>query len=243
MVFGGKEKTTTLNPVSGHYGNTSFPVKWHIIKEQDGSRLIEGIAYNAAIPGERRRVTCSEKTWNDPDDDVFYWDEAVRWTVDELKKLDLVGKPLRVQHQPDEELPSVGEIVANYVDNEGHLHIIGNVPAGNKFQNAVISLIDNDVISDLSIGYPLERNKKTGEVVHLGVDEVSFVTDGHFRGCKVSLKANERKPGPDLSKGPFSFFRVVRASLTDKKENPTDAEERNLEFLKKVKNITIHYCS
>lgn len=101
-----------------HRGQTVLPVKWNVIKNVDGSRFVEGIAYNAAIRGERRRVTCSDKTWHDPDDDVFYWDEAIRWTVDELKGMDLYGLPMRMMHEPEEKLPSIGQVTNNFMDNE-----------------------------------------------------------------------------------------------------------------------------
>lgn len=213
-----KFSTAGNGPVTDHRGQTTVPVKWNVVREQNGTRYIEGIAYNAAIEGERRRVTCSDKVWNDPDQEVFYNDESVRWTVDELKELDLHGVPMRVQHRPD--MPPVGTILHNYLDSKNRLRIVAEVPAGreNAYGNAIASLIDNDSCSELSIGYPLERNPVTHEVRHMGVDEVSFVTDGHFRGCRVNVKASRGQP--DRRAGRRTEFRAVRKEEKAKKVRP-----------------------
>lgn len=108
----------------------------------------------------------------DPDDDVFYWDEAVRWTVDELSKLDLTGKPIRMMHADEDELPAVGSILHNFMDNSGHLHIVAEISGDDKYGQAAISLVDNGTCHELSIGYPLDRDPVTKVVYHSDVDEV-----------------------------------------------------------------------
>lgn len=236
---------SSIGSIIGHRGQTVLPVRWNVVKEVNGSRIIEGIAYNAAIHGERRRVTCSDKVWFDPDEDVFYWDEAIRWTVDELRGLNLHGVPLRIQHQPNEDLPAVGYIVDNFVDSDGHLHIIGEIPNNGPddyYARAAISLIDNGACQELSVGYPLERNPKTKEVTHLGIDEVSFVTEAHFRGCKVNVRANKGRTLPDdFTSAPYTSYTTVRAARTKKKTEEEDDEE---DFSKKVKenSSTLRRC-
>ena len=190
-----------------HRGTSIVPVNWTIVTDTEGNRSVTGIVYNAALKKPRRRITCSDEVWESDSQDVFYSDESVLLSVDQLTEMDLEGTPLRVQH--DEDLPPVGEILANWVDGNGDLHILGEVPNDSKYNQAVINLIDSDICSDLSISYPLERDPYTKEVTHLKVDEVSFVNQGHFPGCKVRIKASKRqnhKPGRIST-----VFRTVKA--------------------------------
>lgn len=182
-----------------------------------GSRQIWGIAYNAANHGERKRVTCSEEVWNNPDNRVFYADESVCLTVDELRGLDLRGVPMRVQHKTD--LPPVGQILGNWVDKEGRLWIHAEVPSDTPYHRAMIGMIDNGTCSDLSISYGVERNPETGEVYHDSVDEISFVAEGHFRGCRVGVKASNSTF--DKVPAPRTEFRFVIASSSSSPSGPT----------------------
>ena len=234
-----------LPEIEGHRGHTVMPVKWNAVKEQNGTRYIEGVAYNAAIKGERQRVTCPDEVWNHPDDDVFYWDESIRWTVDELASMDLYGVPMRVQHDTSDDLPSVGSIIHSFVDSEGNLRIVAEVPAGpgNEYGNAMATLIDNGTCSDLSISYPLERDPHTQVVRHGPVDEVSFVTEGHFRGSRVTVRASNKRSQGDMPNSrrsdpskPYTWFRVVRAKYSGPAGSPTSSvkEEKG----KKVSKIS-----
>jgi hypothetical protein len=199
-----------VGAITDRRGQTVLPISWKTIKTDiQGNRLVEGIAYNAAIRGERTRVTCSDKVWNDPDDDVFYWDEAIRWTVNELEGMDLWDVPMRIQHTEEEVLPSVGKILENFVDSDGHLHIVAEVPCDSDLGKAAISLIDNGTCAEFSVGYGLYRDPVTKEVKHGDIDEVSFVTQAHFRGCKVGVRAGKRD-GPANTQAPYTAYRTVR---------------------------------
>jgi hypothetical protein len=190
--------------VTGYRAHTVVPVNWKVLSDEHGNRYIEGIAYNAAIKGERRQVTCSDEVWHNPDEDVFYGDESVRWTVDELKSLNLKGVPIRVQHSG--KLPKVGSILKNWVDPDGNLHIRGAIPGDSDYGRAAISLVDSGACQELSISYPLLRNPRTHEVSRMGVDEVSIVTDAHFRGCKVMVRAGKK----EARTAPYTLFSAVR---------------------------------
>jgi hypothetical protein len=203
-----------MGEIVEHRGHTVLPVSWKVIRDDiTGTRTIEGIAYNAAIKGERRRVTCSDKTWNDPNDDVFYHDEAVRWTVAQLEKMDLYDVPMKAVHSEKEDLPPVGTIVTNFIDKNGDLHIIGEVPDDTELGKAVISMIDNGACSELSVSYPLDRDTRTGEVFHGAISEVSFVPLGHFRGCKVNIRAGKKTSNRPPTAAPYTIYRTVRAAL------------------------------
>lgn len=195
-------------------GTTTIPIHWkELVDAVDsgatpGSRQIWGIAYNGANKGERKRITCSEEVWNNPDNRVFYADESVCLTVDELRALDLTGVPMRVQHKTD--LPPVGQILGNWVDDQGRLWIHAEVPNESRYHASMIRMIDDGTCSDLSISYGVERNPDTGEVYHDKVDEISFVTEGHFRGCRVGVKASNSTF--DKVPTPRTEFRFVSAS-------------------------------
>ena len=170
----------------GFRGSTVLPVTWTVVRNERGDRFIEGIAYNAAIEGQRRRITCSDKVWHDPEEDTFYSDEAVRWTVRELKAMKLRGTPLRFMHKT--RLPAVGKIEDNWVDSNGNLHIVGRIYGNTMSGRKAIEFLDSGACHELSVGYPLIRNDRTKEVVHGHIEEVSLVPEAHFRGCKVSIK-------------------------------------------------------
>jgi len=203
-----------LGSVTGFRAHTVVPVDWQVVNDEHGNRYIEGIAYNAAIKGERRRVTCSDKVWNDPDEDVFYGDESVRWTVRELQQMKLEGVPLRVQHK--DRLPAVGRILDNWVDGDGNLHILGELDGSTKYGRTAISLVDSGACHELSIGYPLMRDPVSKEVSRMGVDEISIVTEAHFRGCKVNVKASKETPRI----APYTIFSAVRAAAMTNAAQP-----------------------
>jgi hypothetical protein len=201
-------------------GTTTIPITWQPLTAGPGSeksRQIWGIAYNGALQRERTRITCSEEDWNNPDNRVFYSDESVCMTVDQLRSLKLAGTPMRVQHKTD--LPPVGEILDNWVDKEGRLWIHAEVPADTPYQTEMIKLIDNGHCSDLSISYGVERDPDTGEVFQLPVDEISFVTEGHFRGCRVGVKASNAKN--DMIPTAKTTFRFVNASFGSRMSTQT----------------------
>ncbi len=199
-------------PITGHRGATTLDFKWTMSTDHStGNRIIEGIAYNAAIKGERRRVTCSDKTWYEGNDDVFYWDEAIRWTVDELKGMDMRGTPIRMMHEEEEDLPAVGKVCHNFVDDNGDLHIVAELFADTKLGKRAIEMMDEGICEEISIGYPLHRDKFTQQVYHSGVDEFSLVDVAHFRGCRVGVKASDHSDNK-RKEGPRTIYRVVRAS-------------------------------
>ncbi len=150
------------------------------------------------------------QTWNDPDEDIFYSDESVRWTVRELRAMKLAGKPLRVMHQ--DELPAVGTITDNWVDKDGDLHITAEISGKGRYGQLAIDFVDSGACHELSVGYPLRRNPHTKEVHRLDIDEVSIVNEAHFRGCQVNVKAGRSASGTKLpTEAPYTMFRVVRA--------------------------------
>ncbi len=75
--------------------------------------------------------------------------------------------------------------------------------------------VPQDMCSELSVGYGLERNEETTEVFHNDIDEISLVPEAHFRGCKVRLSAS-RGPTHKKGKGITTTFRTIRAGLTKK---------------------------
>lgn len=205
--------------VTGFRGSTVLPVTWTVVRNEHGDRFIEGIAYNAAIEGERRRITCSDEVWHNPDEDVFYSDEAVRWTVRELKAMRLYDTPLRFMHKT--RLPVIGKVMDNFVDSKGHLHIVGRLYGNTKYGRKAIEFVDSGECHELSVGYPLARNAKTKEVVHGKIDEISIVPEAHFRGCKVSIKAGRSGQLAEPVKpreAPYTIFRAVRAGESEREE-------------------------
>jgi|WetSurMetagenome_2_1015567.scaffolds.fasta_scaffold00112_34 hypothetical protein len=197
----------------GFRGTTVLPVTWTVVRNEHGDRHIEGIAYNAAIKGERRRITCSDEVWNDSDEDVFYSDEAVRWTVGQLNKMKLYGTPIRFMHK--DRLPSVGKIMSNFVDSQGNLHIVATIKGDTKYGRKAIEFVDSGECHELSVGYGLHRDKHSKEVTHGNIDEVSIVPEAHFRGCQVNVKAGRSGQSTTESQkprqAPYTIFRAVRA--------------------------------
>lgn len=123
--------------------------------------------------------------------------------------MDLNGTPMRLMHSDEEELPPVGEILHNFLDNSGNLHIIAEIPGNDEYGRAAISLVDNGTCHELSVGYPLKRDPLTRVVSHGKIDEISFVDQAHFRGCKVNVKAGKREKKTKAA--PYTSYRVVRA--------------------------------
>jgi hypothetical protein len=197
--------------VTGLKAQTHVEVKWKILppeqRDAAGVRYIEGIAYNAAIKGQRRRVTCSLDVWCNPNEDVFYGDESVRWTESELRELNLEDIPLKPLHHP--KLPPIGRVVGNWVDPSGNLHIMGELDGTSTYGKQMISYLDSGACHELSIGYELWRDDVTGEVSRLGVKEISMVPIAHFRGCKVNIQASKGDAAapPAL---PYTIFEAVR---------------------------------
>jgi hypothetical protein len=210
-------KEMSKKRVTGFQAQTRVKVDWKILPPDEraaaGVRYIEGIAYNAAIKGERRRVTCSLSVWCNPNEDIFYGDESVRWTEAELRELNLKGVPLKPLHHPT--LPPVGHVVRNWVDPAGHLHICGELDGSTAYGKQMIEFLDDGVCHELSIGYPLWRDDATGEVSRLGVEEISIVPQAHFRGCKVNIQAASAAGGgkaqPEAPELPYTLFQAVRA--------------------------------
>lgn len=174
-------------------------------------RRFHGIAYTGAQRETRRTVKCSDEMWGCTDDDIFYDHPAISWTVEELKQLNLYGVPMRFQHLT--KIPPVGKITGNYVDEDGNLCIVGEVPNNNAYQRAMINLIDSNICSDLSISYPLSRDEFT-KVVTLGKpDEISFVTEGHFPGSRVNVTASASQNYKSVPVR--TIFRTVRAMASN----------------------------
>jgi hypothetical protein len=203
------QRDMPLGDVTGFRGTTVFPVAWTVVRNEHGDRFIEGVAYNAAIKGERRRITCSDAVWNNPNEDIFYSDEAVRWTVRELQAMRLYGTRMCFMHQG--RLPSVGTIVDNSVDGQGNLHIIARLHGNTAYGRKAIEFVDSGACHELSVGYELTRNENTKEVSRGNIDEVSLVPEAHFRGCKVNIKAGRAAGTLEPRQAPYTFFRAVRA--------------------------------
>ena len=199
--------------VTGFRGTTVLPVKWTLVQDEHGDRYIEGIAYNAAIDGERRRITCPDNVWDNPDEDVFYSHEAVRWTTRELKAMKLYGTRMCFMHK--NRLPSVGKIVDNHVDSEGNLRIVAKLYGNTKYGKKAIEFLDSGACQELSVGYQLTRNDVTKEVSRGLIDEVSLVPEAHFRGCKVNVKAGRKGQPKERLVAPYTFFRAVRAGESE----------------------------
>lgn len=208
-VFEKERSRMPVGDVTGFRGTTVLPVKWTVVENEHGDRYIEGIAYNAAIDGERRRITCPDNVWNNPDEDVFYSHEAVRWTTRELKAMKLYGTRMCFMHK--NRLPSVGKIVDNHVDKDGNLRIIARLYADTKYGKKAIEFLDSGACQELSVGYGLTRNDWTKEVSRGAIDEVSLVPEAHFRGCKVNVKAGRKGQPEERRVAPYTFFRAVRA--------------------------------
>jgi len=201
-----------VGDVKGFRGTTVLPVKWAIVRDEHGDRYIEGVAYNAAIKGERRKITCSDDVWKNPDEDVFYSHEAVRWTVRELKAMNLYGTRLCFMHKA--KMPSVGKVIYNEVDEDGNLRIIGRLFRGTGPGRKAIEFLDSGLCQELSVGYELMRNDATKEVIRGKIDEISLVPEAHFQGCKVHITAGRKKSlaedTTEKPQAPYTVFTAIR---------------------------------
>lgn len=85
---------------------------------------------------------------------------SIRWTVDELRRMNLVGVPLHVSHDT-EELPPVGKVLSSYIDDKtGNLHIIGEIRGNDVVGQTMIDMLDKARLLELiqfntSLGGPL----------------------------------------------------------------------------------------
>jgi len=219
-----QRRKVRASAINDRRGFTVLKADWKVIEHKGSSRIVEGIAYNAAIRGERTRVTCSDDVWNSTDDDIFYSDEAIRWTVGELKAMNLEGIPLRVQHASQKDLPAAGTVLHNYMDDAGNLRIIAEIPNNTKFGMAAINLMDKGICEQFSVGYPLERNPVTKEVKLRPIDEISMVNIAHFRGCGARVKAH--KGQQETHSLPYSVYRIVHeVDPTQQQQQHEDGEE------------------
>lgn len=169
-------------------------------------RYIYGVAYNAGIK-ERRTTRCSAQAYHSNDPDIFYSDEAVRYTYDELRALNLEGKPICVHHHPE---LRIGTIIWNKVDDRGDLRIIAEISDETHLGRAMIKEIDNGTLGGLSVGYTNVIDPQTRKIEHKIFDEVSVVVEPHFPNCTVAVRAS--KKSDYKSPAPLLSFKVVKAA-------------------------------
>jgi hypothetical protein len=209
----------------------SDKIQWKVTEtRQDGSRIIEGVAYNRGMK-ERRSAHCSQEVWDSDDPDIFYNDESIRFTIQELRDMDLMGTPLCIHHQ--EEL-KVGEILHNWVDrNTGDLHIVAELDGKSKLSAGMITQVDNGVLSGLSMGYGNIRHMGTGIVEERRVDEISLCTDPFYDRCEVKVRAS--KGAAYLQKPARTSIKFVKATMADKGEVKDTTQEEILRQLAELK--------
>jgi len=200
-------------PRKGLRGTSHLKVgEWKAVPNNNPakSRVFMGIAYNAAIDGKRNRTTCPDDVWYNDDEDVFYEDEAIAWERGELEAQNLQRKPIRLMHKDAHEFPAVGQIHHNFVDSDGNLVIVAEIPCDSPAQERLIKWFDEGKCDELSIGYELLRDPRTHEVYHGDIDEVSLVTEAHFRGCRALVKAGRKSEANATEKRFTTEYRRVR---------------------------------
>jgi hypothetical protein len=104
---------------------------------------------------------------------------------------------------------------------------VAEIPDTSPQQKRLIKLFDEGKCDELSVGYELLRDPKTHEVYHGDIDEVSLVTEAHFRGCRALVKAG-KKSGADAHKGSRygTTYRHVRAGAKSKVQKKQKKIER-----------------
>lgn len=234
--------TSGAVPREGNRGTTHLHVgQWKPVANKNGpsgSRVFMGIAYNAAIDGERSRTTCPDDVWFNDDEDVFYEDESIAWERRELEAQNLQHKPIRLMHKDAKDYPAVGTIHSNFVDSDGNLVILAEIPCNSPAQERLIKWFDEGKCDELSIGYELLRDPRTHEVYHGDIDEVSLVTEAHFRGCRALVKAGRKSEAGGRDKRfTTEYRRGVRAGRAQPNDDDAKVKKKFASgFLEFVKN-------
>ena len=120
--------------------------------------------------------------------------ENRRWTVDDLKTLDLQGTPVCYEHDIKLEL---GKIVRNWVDKNGWLWVEGKLHNAKKLGenrfNDIRNLLLKDKLKDLSIHWiGCEDSSGIVDPKSKQVIEVSLTTEGKYKGTHLySIQASK----------------------------------------------------
>lgn len=154
----------------------------------DDHAFIYGIAYNVALK-ERRTTRCSAP--HDSDPEVFYMDEAIRWTQDELRNINLRGKPICIEHDPGKR---AGTILEHWVDERGDFRLVARIDASTREGRAIVEAIDSGRMRGLSVGYINQMDPRTGRVTAKEFEEISLCETPHFSGCGVAVRASKKSP-------------------------------------------------
>jgi len=117
-------------------------------------------------------------------------------TSDELKKLNVVGEPIFVEH--DEKMGKVGVIVRCSFEAPNFL-ITGCINTENeKLRNSIRNQLKTGELSDLSIGFSALQCTSTGNFTDKQFNEASLVKKGFYDGTNIvrvcaSQKGNFKK--------------------------------------------------
>ena len=115
--------------------------------------------------------------------------KRARYTVAELKALELCGKPLLFEH--DEEVGQIGTITSNRVDGDGWLWITASLfsPEDLGGEEALPAqmrdMLRSGYLRDLSIGYHAPLDEQTGRCGTKTFDEASLVRRGKYKGTSL----------------------------------------------------------
>lgn len=118
-------------------------------------------------------------------------DPTFRFSAEEARKLDLIGKPIRCEHEPS---LKCGEITKQMIDKSGKVYIIGKIddPVKANGKKNVVSTFANNALGKKGCGnyYGSLSLQHVHEETHDGKTskkaiEVSLVNKPRRRGCDI----------------------------------------------------------
>lgn len=150
------------------------------------------------------------------------------FSVDELKELNIVGKPIWLEHDPD--IGEVGSIDDAWVDTEGWLCIKGSLNSDHKMHEKIRKQLVHKELVDLSI-HLIGKKDSNGRVIPESRSflEASLTTQGRFEGTHLlSVAASQTDNTHHYTTKPS-----YGASLTFEMNTERELEEAISEIRKK----------
>jgi len=167
-------------------------------RHRRNKRYVIGIAYNVAISDEKASRVISVQAEADAvsGNKRFYRHNAVRLTKSQLRKVNLIGLPMCLEHTKN---AKVGRVLANWVDDKGNMMIAGEIDGNTEAGKRVVELVDSGQLGSFSVQYDVKYDARSGQVKEKSFGEISLCHKPYFEGCDVlTVCANAEKKN-DLS--------------------------------------------
>lgn len=107
------------------------------------------------------------------------------FTPEEMRDMDIRGKPIWVDHKKGTE---IGEIVSDWIGTDGLKYVVGDLRGDTSYEQLTQSRILTGALPDFSLTHQFDlfENRKTGELIHQKTPvEVSVVREARRAKCRI----------------------------------------------------------